>query len=389
MRAALVVLLLLLWPTTVPAQSLSSDDVSLLRQVNKLFDADQYARARDLLLERMARNLSEKDQAVPVPVLQALGNALYLTGDLDGAFDAYSQALEQEPNNPALCRNLGLTAYGLERWAESAPLLEKAYGLAQADAETVAETDLLFQAATAWALAEKYQNAARVLDKAWPLLKQPDLRWLKLNALARTKAGQHAKGIAPILDALDRTPCDEQLWLLLADAETMGERYGRAAAALEAVLRCNNESGQSKAGLLQRLAGLYAGTNLPFLAAKTLEPGASDAEALDRLGQLYARAGRLDPALDALERAQKAAYNAERAKRMALLCLNFGRHRQGADLLDRYLSARPGDHDARMLLAQARLTLKEPDKARQALKAIPADSRHRDTAEQLLRLLEE
>lgn len=364
-----LLLLLLLAPLPAPASSLTLEDAQLLAKAQEQMADKEYARAAALLLERL-------DAGPGDAVLHlALGNALYMADDLPAAHDAYAEAHRLAPDDPAPCRNLALAAYNLERWAESGPLFERAWELADPK-----DPMLLMQAGAAWYQAGKYGEAVRALDRGRAHLPLPDAGWLGMYAAACTQTGSHAKGIAAILSRLREQPGDAALWQTLSDAELRGDRYDRAAAAMEALIRLDDESPA-------RLVDIYAGTGLPGVAALHLETDKADAPLLDRAADLYLLAHRPAEALRVMQRAQELQPASSRIKRMGLIAFNSGKEKRAIELLLKYLEQNPDDHATRLVLAQAALTAGSTVLAAQELESIPEDSAHRKTAEALLELL--
>ena len=364
---ALLLFLLLL--AALPAPAMTLDDARLLASVQQRMDAGEYARAAALLRERLQ---SGPGDAV---LHLALGNALYMKDDLAGAHTAYAEAHRLAPDDPAACRNLALTAYGLERWAESGPLFERAWALAEPR-----DPMLLLQAGAAWFQAGRYDEAVRALDRGRAERPLPDASWLGMYAAACTQAGSHAKGIAAIISTLRAHPGDPELWRVLSDAELRGGRYDRAAAALEALIRLE---GASPA----RLVDLYAGTGLPGVAALRLDAGNADAPNLDRMADLYLLAHRPGEALQVMQRAQELQPTSSRIKRMGLIAFQSGNEKTAIELLLKYLTQHPKDHAACLVIAQAALTIGNTALAARILERIPADSDHHETAMALLELL--
>jgi hypothetical protein len=339
----------------------------------------------------------------------ALGNALYMEGELKDAYAAFCAARQGLPQDPAACRNLALAAYGLERWVESAELFELASSLGPKP-----DPALLRQAATAWSLGHRPGPAAQAIHRALALVPQPDPAWLALHAQLHTQAGKHAQGLAPLLAALNQTPHDPALWLTLADAEWRGKRPSQAAAALETVLLLlpaeadGSASGKppSSRTLLDRLARTYAQGGLPALAAERIpaQPNPMGSDEINRLEQqaaLYARAHRPLPALEALETAQQHHPETSRLLRMARLCLHSGLDRRAVNYLSPLLAqqaasapehgptaSREQIREAALLVALGALNLEDRELARSALARIPAHSPEHAYAARLLELLE-
>ncbi|MEF2146439.1 MAG: hypothetical protein V3573_13425 [Desulfovibrionaceae bacterium] len=381
MRCVLLLLICLSTVTTAWADAppLSRADTSLLRQVRDLLDQDDPSAARALLKTRLEQPEAGTEPPHPLFFL-ALGNALYMQNDPSGAYKAYAQARQGLPDDPAACRNMGLAAYALQRWEESGALLEQAYDLAPEP-----EPALLRQAATAWSAGGKHAQAARLMSRAMELLSEPDSDWLRCNARMQTRAGMHEKGVRPILALLEKAPYNAKLWLLLAEVETEGKRYGHAAAAMETALHLHHEP-----AIHDRLVRLYAGTGLPDQAARKLKKPAcrKDAALLDRIAGLWARAQNPQAALETLQEAQNVSPSAARLRKMAELCYVHGLHSDAVRYFQAYLQKNAMDQDARMLLTQAALSDQDTQAAQRALQDIPKDSRHFEIARDLLRLLE-
>ncbi|SKA82076.1 Tetratricopeptide repeat-containing protein [Paucidesulfovibrio gracilis DSM 16080] len=403
------------------------EDRACLQEAGALLDAGEFHKARTLLRTHLqttgrlpahgydpcARDAAENEttadprheesRALTATLCLALGNALYMEGEMADAYAAFRSARTGLPEDPAACRNLALAAYGLERWTESAALFETASDLLPSP-----DPKLLRQAATAWSLGGRDQKAAGTIARALDLVGKPDAEWLELYAHLHTKAGKHLQGLHPLLTALRRAPQRLSLWLALGNAEWRGQRLPRAVAALETALRLRQRSTTSTetedtvsaATLRRQLDSLYANGGLPAQAAMRLlhRPGEQKTQWLDRAAALFDEAQRPEKALNALQQAQQQQFSRARLLRMARLCMRYGMDRRACDLFLRYLecTGQPGQPSAngrddidqvRIQLAICALGIGNHDLARTALKDIPRTSANHAYAAKMLELL--
>ncbi|MGE4297285.1 MAG: tetratricopeptide repeat protein [Desulfovibrionaceae bacterium] len=371
----------------------AGEDARALRAATRALEAGDWDAARGAAASRLA---------VPEPhhpaLRLALGNALYMLGDMRGAYDAFALARGGMPDDPAAARNFALAACGVERWEACAGSFEAAFALARPG-----DPALLRSAAEAWMRLGRAREAARVMDAVLPLLPDPDAACLRRNAWIQTAAGRHGQGVRAFEAALARHPLDTGLWLALAQAEEAGDRLTHAAAALETALRTSaDRNGTEAAGggaLRQRLAGLYLRLGLPLAAARLhptpimprLGEDASLAASLRRSAILYEQAGLGNAAFAAWERLVDMLPSGEERARgrrdAALCCLRIGRNEDAARLLRAVVAQAPGDAEARFFLATAALRLHDRAMAVRALEGIPPASAQRPHADRLLDLL--
>jgi tetratricopeptide (TPR) repeat protein len=254
-------------------------------------DRKDYAQAAAVLQTYM----DEAGEAAPPQVWTYLGGALYQNGDVDKAARIFCSGHEVYPDNSLLCLNAGNTLYELERFAEAAPLLEKAYGLQQPS-----KPEWLYQAGAAYYQGKTFGESARVLQRLLKSTATPRKEWIRLAIHALLESGRAPEAESLLLNYLAISPQEADYWRLLAKLYMEREQFERAGAALEICYRLAPPSLND----MEQLASLYNYRNAPLLAASTLKTAYGQSPSREqtlRVAALLASAGRTSQAVDYLD----------------------------------------------------------------------------------------
>jgi tetratricopeptide (TPR) repeat protein len=319
---------------------------------------EEAARTVEAYLARTAR------AKVPPDAYVLLGIARHDAGDVQAALDAFRTGLERAPRNPFLCENAGTLLYEMGRYADAAPLLQRAF-----DASEKPDPELLYQSAAAWYQAKNYAASVAAVERLTAgavTLKQP---WTELAVYAYLGAGKVDRARAMILRLLDGDAGKAEYWKLLARIELDQEQYARAASVLEVAYRLEPPS---KAELRQ-LAALYRYLEAPLRAAETLERAQSpvpDEKAALELARLYAAGGEEDRALQLLEPFSDSAPVLLAEGGMLFRARRF---REAADALDGCLRLEPANGEALLYRGLCAWERREWSRARDYLERAAAN----------------
>ena len=289
----LALLLLLAVPAPSPAASdpLPPEARRALHEAHVLMDQEDFARAAAVLKAYMA----EAGENAPSEAWLSLGGALYESGDVKEAARVFLRGHAAYPAAPLLCLNAGVALYELERFAQAAPLLEKAYGL-----QDEARPEWLYQAGTAYYQEKDFGNSARVMLRLLDGAPAPRKEWIRLAVHALLESGRTVRAEGLLIDYLTRSPGEADYWQLLAKLYLEREQYDRAGAALEICYRIKTPSTSE----MERLAALYNYRRAPLMAAATLQRAygrSPDREQALKVAALLASAGRTTRAVDYLD----------------------------------------------------------------------------------------
>ena len=327
--------------------------------------------------------LAATAEAPPADAWLVLGIARHDAGDEAGALRAFSTGLKSHPDDPSLCLNSAVLLYQADQNKEAAPLFEKAYGLVEPK-----RPELLYQAGSAYYLAEDYAASARVLDRLVSATAKPEKQWIQLAVHAFLAAGNLDKAESMVLALLRQSPGDAAYWELLAKVDLDRERYAKAAAALEVCYRLRQPGARD----LEQLADLYRYLGAPLRAAATLERayGSPDAGQAARIAALYAASGRSDQAVRVLE---KPGQSADTLLQKAKILFHARQFREAAQALDACLERAPGNSpvtaEARFYRGLCAWEAKEWDAARREFQRVARDKQYGRQASAALAALDD
>jgi len=334
-------------------KNLTREEQSVLYQAQEALNKKAYNKAQSLLDAYIKKNPETKNSLA----WYALGNALYMSGNIEKAFNAYEKGFKFNPKSFNLCINLAKTACDLDRFSKAGQLLEKAYTLS-----TKKDRELLLQAGTAFYKANDFPKARDVLKKAVSGQKQINTDWLRLyiHVCLELKEWKDAENTLEIF--LKKHPENVQYWKLLAQIRLNRNNYNDAAAALE--IAYGMEMPRPKE--LEELANLYFLMNLPLKAARTLEkawgrkPGPKQCE---KISKAFAMAQRKEQAINYMNLAIKqnpcAALYYEKGK----LCYEWGLWKKAVLSFKNCIKLNPEQHMASLLLGYCALEIEDFDLA--------------------------
>ena len=269
---------------------LSRDDLAqpavLLLRARALSFAGRKAEALVILdgLEKQAEGAAAWDR---------LATALAEAGEFTRAEALLSRALEAEPSNPEMLRNLGMVALQANHPARAREIFEAALRLHPE------EPDLWRQLGRSEAAQGRFEEAFRALDKARKLSPK-DTETLRLSAQTSAQAGFFADAVRFFDELLKLNPAEENARLQRGLASVWAGDKPKALADLQWYVSRHPNDGQGHFGL-----GLAFATDDParalehFTEAIRLRP--DDAQSRLARGGLLVRAGRAAEARTDLE----------------------------------------------------------------------------------------
>ncbi len=234
-------------------------------------------------------------EIAPAEVYIMLGSARHQAGDKKRTLKAFLLGHERYPQNEQLCLNSAVVLYEQEQYFEAGKLFEKAFTLV-----VPSKPELLYQAGAAYYSGEDYKRAAQVMGTlvAMPVEQKKD--WTRLAIHSFIEAGLLERAQKVLMTLLKKDPGDAACWKLLAKVHLGREQYAQAAGALGVSYRLEKSSVTE----MERLARLYVYVDSPLKAATALERAYGTNRTLEqamRIASLYASAGRIDNALEALD----------------------------------------------------------------------------------------
>jgi tetratricopeptide (TPR) repeat protein len=336
----------------------------------------EYQNARKLLLEHMKKH-PKRPHAL---VYAILGNAWYLEGHRQEAYEAYSKGYDLDSHFFSLCLNLAKVSYELKKYREAGPLFEKAYELAEKP-----PAELLYQAGVAYFQGEQYAEARRVLtgllrDKS----REP---WMKLLIQTYLKLEQWQEAEEVLLTFLEQEPMSVQHWKLLAQVKLRRGDHRGAASALEIAY----EMDPPDKSAWKELANLYFHLNIPHQGVRCLEKayGSNPAsEECDELAGRYAQASRPERAIHYLNLAIRQEPSVSRYLKKGELYYRRGLWREAIDALKMCLDLDPDNGLAQILLGFSAWELGDHSLAEQAFTRAANDEHYRSEALEALEAME-
>lgn len=347
-------------------------------EAQKALDKKQYEKARKLLQEY----LEKKPDQIHASFYTLLGNAWYLDGHSQKAYEAYQKGYDMDSRSLSLCMNLAKTSYELKKYHEAGTLFEQAYTLAEKP-----DGELLYQAGAAYFQAKDYAGAKRVLERLFDSRVKMQKAWLELLIHTAVELKEWEEAEQPLLAFLEQNPLEADYWELLAQIRLKQEKYESAASALEIAYRiAPPEKSQWK-----ELAHIYLHLNVPLQAIRCLEqaygPNPSATEC-DELAGIYAKAQRMDQAVHYLDMALRQEPSASRYLEKAKLYYRHGLCREAMEALKMCLTLEPSNGQAHLLAGFCTWELGDIPAAKQALSLAAKDQPYRNEALTALEALE-
>lgn len=328
------------------------------------------------IIEKHIKN----DKENPHPLIYcALGNYQYADKNIKSAYKAYKKGFELDPKSVDLCINSGKTAYDLKKYNEAARLFERAYKLNN-------DPEFLYQAGAAWYKGKSFKRAKSVLKKMIKKNKKTaNSRLLLLvHVLLELK---HEKEAARLLDTcLDRRPESVQYWRVLARIRLDSKDYKRGAAALEIAYKLKKPTIKE----LEDLADIYLYTNLPVKALRILENAYGSKPApvqCEKLADVAASAQRFKEAVRYLDIAIKKSPKPEYHIKKGKLYYERGLWNKALKSFDAGIKMDEKQDIARLLSGYCLLESGNYDSARKAFTDVPENSPHKKEAMDGLKFL--
>ncbi|HSV26863.1 MAG TPA: tetratricopeptide repeat protein [Sedimentisphaerales bacterium] len=293
----------------------TTEERNQMQRVLELISADQMNEAAD----RLARMRNEASSAV---FDFTLANIYFQQGNLDQAAAAYQIAVDKYPRFRRAWKNLGLIYIRRSEFQKALPALTRVIELGGGDATTYGLLGYAYSSVNNHLSAESAYRMAILLDPA-------AADWKMGLARSLFKQGRYGEAALLFGQMIEEQPDRADLWLLQANA--------------------------------------YIGLNQPLKAAQIYELvehlGASSADSLNMLGDIYVNEGLYEIAVGAYIRAmekapQSSMKRAIRAAQVLAARGAFGETRQLIDSIER-LGGAGIDNDMRkdMLKLRARLAV--------------------------------
>jgi len=343
--AARLILALCLLPVMTPALPAGAADApklppearQALAKAQVLLDKEEFSQAATIISDYV----KDTRETIQSMVYLMLGGARYKAGDRAGALEAFRTGHRAWPKDEHLAMNTAALLYELDHHAEAGRQFEKAAAL-----QDPFDPETLYQAGSAYYSGGDLKSSARVLGDLLNRTTKPRKEWVHLAIHAFMETGRKDKALDLLMRYLNSTPEEDAYWEMLAGLHLDKNDLAEACAAFEVCCLLR----KPEAAELERLASLYAYLDAPLLAAGTLtrawgqSPGA---ERTRKLVALYASAGRLDKAMDLLNRHPN---NHELQLIKGRLLFEARRFGPAREALEKCL-ARGEDSEARFLLA--------------------------------------
>ncbi len=353
----LAIALLFTLTFTVPCHAkLHPQARQILYKAQMLMDKEQYLKAASIIEQYMESSY----EGIAPQVFLTLGAAQHQAGNEGRAYEAFKKGLKVHPNNPHLCRNAAVASYNLKRYSEAGRLLERTYAV-----QKPVDPEILYQAASNYYQDKAFKDSARVLLILLDNTDKARREWIQLAVHALLEDRQSEKAKSMLLEYLDSTPDDAAYWKLLAKLYLEKEQFSKAAAALEIAFRLYAPSIQE----LENLASIYKFKEAPLLAAQTLirAYGSSmNHEQALTVAALYASAGRINKAVDYMDRYSKSKSTMLKKGILLFRARNFN---DSAKALIQVLDTEDAG-EARLYIALCAWELKDWKKAKRELEKI-------------------
>lgn len=346
-----------------------------------LYNAQRAIEAKDYqsasrILQKFVNKHKEKSHFL---VYFTLGNALYLDGHLEQAYQAYDAAYHLESQFSPLCTNFATVCYELKKYSEAGELFESAYECAEKP-----EEGLLYQAAICHQQAKDFTKVKNIMGR---LLggrgKALRTEWLKCYIQACVELQDWLQAEQTLVKLLDSSPTDQQYWLLLAQIRAQQKNFAAAAAAFEVAYTIQSPGHRE----WEELAGIYRYIHVPDKEAKCLERAYGkdpSAAQCDTLATAYLQAGRLDKALGYIDRALRKEPSASRYYGKGNLYYRYGQWPQAIEALRSALELQPNLGSAHLLLGSCALAV---DDVSLAVKAFTNAAKQQDSRSRALAAL--
>ncbi|MBK7190683.1 MAG: tetratricopeptide repeat protein [bacterium] len=198
-----------------------------------LMHASMYTKSGDFV--NAARILEEHlrdhpDQDHPLVRLHLAQNQAD-AGNAAAARDNYRRAVEMQPALERAWFGLADAAYDLAEYAVAADAFERGYAV-----DPARPVDVLYYAAASWLMAERPEEAVRVLERLTTDPAQPpQLRWVQAYLAAASRLEKPELAAHALQHLLDANPEDADAWYLRYQYDAARRDFQAAAVALRVV----------------------------------------------------------------------------------------------------------------------------------------------------------
>jgi tetratricopeptide (TPR) repeat protein len=301
----LLALALACWPAGVRAETPVRPDYYDVESAPRferraLMHASLYTKSGDFV--NAARILEEHlrdhpDQDHPLVRLHLAQNQAD-AGNGAAARDNYRRAVEMQPALERAWFGLADAAYDLAEFAVAADAFERGYAV-----DPARPVDVLYYAAASWLMAERPEDAVRVLERLTTDPAQPpQLRWVQAYLAAASRLEKPELAAHALQHLLDANPEDADAWYLRYQYDAARRDFQAAAVALRVVglLRPLSPAEEKQMGDLLLAAGVAQLASEHY--RRGLSPEATPAE-VERLASALVAAHETEQALDVLKAA--------------------------------------------------------------------------------------
>lgn len=312
-----------------------------------------FHKASNLLSEYINKNPGSKNSLI----WYALGNALYMSQNLEKALSAYEKGFKIDPGSYNLCINIAKTSYDLKQFFKAGEFFEKSFNLTNSK-----NRELLFQAGTAYYQGKNLEKAGAALKKAVSDQKQSKTEWLRLYIHICLELKEWKEAEITLEKFLNKNPGDIQYWKILANTRLNRKNYKEAAAALEIAYSIKTPSSKE----WEELANLYFHLNFPLKAARTLEKAYGkkpDAKQCEKLSSAFAEAQRKEKAIKYINLAIEQTPCADIYYKKGQLCYEWGVWKKAVKSFQNCIKLNPDKDMAYLLLGYCALEIEDYDLA--------------------------
>ena len=382
----LLALALACWPAGVRAEPPVRPDYYDVESAPRferraLMHASMYTKSGDFvnagrILEEHLRDHPDQDH--PLVRLHLAQNEAD-AGNAAAARDNYRRAVEMQPALERAWFGLADAAYDLAEYAVAADAFERGYAV-----DPARPVDVLYYAAASWLMAERPEEAVRVLERLTTDPAQPpQLRWVQAYLAAASRLEKPELAAHALQHLLDAHPEDADAWYLRYQYDAARRDFQAAAVALRVVglLRPLSPAEEKQMGDLLLAAGVAQLASEHY--RRGLSPEATPAE-VERLASALVAAHETEQAVEVLKAAL------ERAPTTRLWSLAGDVHylrEEYAAALDAFAHvAADGDESGRAWLMQGycALELGRRDQALELLARAAGFPEQQDMAQRLI-----
>ncbi|WP_457572218.1 tetratricopeptide repeat protein [Desulfovulcanus sp.] len=349
----------------------------------KAIEQKDYAQARKFLLDYLQK-YPQKPHAM---IYYLLGNAWYLSHDLQKAYNAYKTGIALDPKYFPLCLNLAQVAYELGKYREAGKFFEQVF--ASASLAEKPDRELLYNAALAWYQAKAYHKALQPLERL--LTRTTDKiqkDWIELYVYVLLELKKFKKAGKVISNYLAHDPTVSKFWKLLAQIAIQQEDYAQAVSALEVAYKFKPPTPKE----WLEIANIYFYLNVPLKAARALEKAygvAPNPKECEELARGFAQANRLDKAIHYLDLALQKEPTSRRYLEKGQIYYSHGQWAKAARAFQNALHMDQKNGLAHFMLGLCAMEMEDLSLAQKAFSQASKYSKYKDQAEAFLAALKD